>query len=136
MATVEVRYKPANTSFDLRPGTGTEAMDAFLLSPRMARVTFQAAEEIAAGARALALAEAFKTGRYHDSIHAVPGEVIVIAGNPRVSAAVVANGGSYRNARNPETSIAAVVEWGNANAPARHILRRAGEPFDTEKMVS
>lgn len=135
MTVVRVTYKPAQTSLDLPPGSKFKAMDAFLLSPQLGDPVNEATKDIATAATTLATAERFETGAYAASIEADEGEIVVVGGRPRVSGAVMAHGGSYPNAKDPETSIAAVVEWGNANAPGARILGRAGDPFHSARRV-
>ena len=130
---VNQRYVPANHHGDLPRGSKFQAMDAFLLSSRVERVAMEAAVDIATIAVQMALVEAFDTGRYAASIDVQP--IVVTMGvlhkNPRAAAAVTAHGGRPPESTDPESSTAAIVEFGNSRAPGRRILGRAGAPFNS-----
>lgn len=136
------RYKPANHIGDLEPGSGFQAFDAFMLSDQMRKPVRQAAEAIATDAVEMYRTEATQTGELAESVDVVD-QVVSINGNPRIAAAVTAHGGTYPKARDPESSKAAIIEWGNPQgtaygAAAReglHIMARAGIPYDTPKLV-
>lgn len=133
MTRVNVRYKPAMTAIDLPPGSKMKAFDAFLLSDQLQEPVEAASDDIAALAASIAVKERYETGNYTASIEGGKGELITINGFPRVTGVVQAHGGTYPGARNAETSIAAVVEWGNARAPGARILGRAGDVYHTPK---
>lgn len=131
------RYKAANTARDLPKGSPFRAMDAFLLSDRVQDVASAGAADIAEAAQRLAEAEAYETGEYSRGFEAVeippvgeggPGGTvggIHLEGGPR-RAAIVKNG----------TPTAAVNEFGNSRREGKHILRRAGEPWDSPQKRS
>lgn len=127
-----VRYKPANTMADLSDearGAGRRSMQEFLLSHQVQEAADGVAKVIAEDARAKAPVE---SGALRDSVDAVEGEPMTIDGNPRRVASVVAHGGIYPGATDPESSVAARVIFGPR---AENFLREAGEPFNTEKSV-
>lgn len=139
---VTSRYVPATRRRDLPAGSPYQAMDAFLLSNQLQAPVVMAARDIAADAVAIARAEITSdssTDAYVDSIDVDEQKVITINTFPRVAAAVTANGGrsSWGGFTDPESSHAAVVEFGNAAAPqsGRRIFGRAGAKYNTPKGV-
>lgn len=142
MARTRTRYKPANRASDLHPGSGMQAFDAFMLSEQMRRPVRAATEAVAAIAVEMYLAEASETGALAESVD-VQDQVVTINGNPRVAGAVTAHGGTPERAKDPESSVAAIIEWGNPRGTAYgaapreglHILARAGQTHDTPKLT-
>lgn len=146
---VRTRYIPANTRAQHNrararykiPPSKNESMAELMVSEQIEKPVLDASHDIAQAARALATAE-LKTARagaseYTESIDAAVGAIKVVDGNPRVSGAVTAHGGrsSWGGFKDPESSHAAVVEFGNPSAPnsGRRILGRAGAPWDNPK---
>lgn len=128
---VTYRYVAANTARDLPKGSPFRAMDAFLLSDRVQDVATAGAKDIAEAAQRLAEAEAYETGAYSRGFEAVVTDPVGggtgdddmrLEGGPRRAAAV-------RNS----TPTAAANEFGNSRREGKHILRRAGEPWDTPR---
>lgn len=133
---VRTRYKPANTRADLPPGSPYQAFNAFLLSEQMQQPTTEAAQDIAGSAVMIYAREARDTGHTMASVDARPDIPVMVAGNVRVAAVVTANGGRYRGARDPEASVALIVEYGNSQFEGKHILHRAGKPYDNPKALT
>ncbi len=131
---VRTRYVPAMHATDLPKGSRMQPFDAFMLSEQMRQPVRAAGEEIAGIAVTTYIAEAFQTGALAGSVD-VKNTVTVINAAPRVSVAVTAHGGIYPRARNPESSTAAIVEFGNSQRPGLHVLARAGAPYDSPKGV-
>ena len=136
------RYKPAHTMADLSApalAAGHQSMAEFLLSPQLMKPVLKAAADIADDARAIIVAEAYDTGALLESVNSGPAEPMVFNGNPRVAAAVTMHGGIYRRAKDPESSVGAVVEFGNSQTrgkgPAQQVrpLWRAGQPYHSPK---
>lgn len=134
--TVRTRYKPANTRRDLPPGSPYQAFNAFLLSEQLQEPTLAAARDIAASAVAKYLSEFADTGETAASVDARPDIPVRVAGNVRVSAVVTANGGRYPGAKDPEASKALIGEFGNAQFEGKHILHRAGIPYDNPRALT
>ena len=143
--TFRTHYIPANSAGQHNrararygiPPSQNQAMNALLLSDQVQAPTLAAARDIAGEASDIARAE-LKTAKagaseYLDSIDAGVAPPIVAGGSPRVAAAVTANGGraSWGGFTDPESSHAAVVEFGNPAAPGsgKRILGRAGARF-------
>lgn len=146
--TVRSVYRPANSVVGMnrdRARRGIEpsknkSMREFLLSDQLDDAVAGATHDIASAARELAASEIHtpsSSGEYTASIHGEKADPVSIGGNLRVAGAVVAHGGtaSYGGFTDPESSHAAVVEFGNPAAPqsGRRILGRAGGPWHTEK---
>ena len=119
---LRMRYVPANSRKDLPPDSKHLPMDAFLVSPRVQRVSLAAAEDIADVARRSAEAQGiFRTGVYLSSFRVSIRPPIVADGNPRAAArveniaphAMIVEAGSYHFGR------------------GRWILKRAGAQFHT-----
>lgn len=134
--TVRVRYKPANTRADLPPGSPYQAFNAFLLSEQVQQVAVDAAQDIAGVAVMLYIQEAYDSGATAGSVEARADLPVRVAGNVRAAAVVTVNGGRYPGARDPEASVGLIVEFGNAQFQGRHILHRAGLPYDNPKAIS
>lgn len=142
-STSKRRMQSARTRHGVTEPSTLESMKEFLVSPAVQEVADHAAADIASIAALIAHTEITSessSGAYEDSIDSQPIEPVVIKGNARAAAAVTAHGGteSYGGFTDPESSHAAVVEWGNEAAPhsGRHILRRAGATHDTAKGVA
>lgn len=123
---ITVVYRPANTKGDLQPGSRAGSMKEFLLSDRIADVLDDAADDIAAEAKHIAMADgAMETGDYANSFTTKRAGAIVIAGNARRSVHVV-----------NEDESAAANEFGNSKRAGRRTLARAGEKFHTPKGIA
>ena len=124
------RYKPANTVADLSDqarGLGRQSMAEFLVSPQVQRPVSAAAKDISEAARDLALAEATRTGSFANAFESGVGGIMVVAGNPRVTAQV-----------SNSDPAAMANEYGGrgalgSNVPERRILGRAAQPWHTAK---
>lgn len=112
---------------------GRKSMAEFLLSPQVQDVSVDVAKEIADNLRESITQHFDATETLSESVDAAPGEPISIDGNPRAVATVSYNGGLYPRARQEDSSKAAVVEFGNSVNRGYHLLREAGEPYNTEK---
>lgn len=135
-ARVRVRYRPANTVADLDKrvrATGRKSMAEFLMDDRVQDVADAAAVEIAAAAKALVDKDGGELSR---SIEPAVQEPQVYDGNPRRVASVIAHGGIYPNARDPESSIAAVRQFGNSRVEGDRFLSKAGQPYHTPKRTT
>lgn len=146
---VIAHYRPAHSrakmardraEFGIDTPSKNKSMREFLVSEQLEDPVNAAAEDIAAAARTLAAEEIHSdtsSGDYTASIRVIRPEHVLIGGNWRVASAVVAHGGtaSYGGFTDPESSHAAVVEFGNPAAPhsGRRILGRAGQPWHTER---
>lgn len=120
---VKHRYVPANTRADLPKGSKNLAMDAFLMSERVADVTRLVTRHIAAEAAALAGVEAFDTGEYASSFE-VEETTPIWAGDPKFPRRTM------RVINRDEA--AAAVELGNSRVgPGKYILTRVGAPYHT-----
>lgn len=125
-------YRPANRQRDLPHGTGTKAMDAFLMSDRIQDVSTSAAKDVETDAKELAAAEGLiESGKYVNAFD-VEETVVAVDGdhpNPRRGARVTNDAGD------PETgfSEAATIEFGNSKVEGRRIMRRAGAKYDSPK---
>jgi hypothetical protein len=133
---VRARYKPANKRSDLPPGSPYQAFNAFLLSEQVQQVAIDAAQDIAGRAVTIYLAEFSDTGETAASVDARADTPVRVAGNVRACAVVTANGGRYPGAKDPEASKALIGEFGNAQFEAKHILHRAGLPYDNPRALT
>lgn len=155
---VRAKYKPANSISQMNADrarlahmgpSANKSMAEFLVSEQLQEPVLNAAGDIGKAAIALAnteLTDPTRSHAYENSIEAVKGDIVSISGNPRVSAAVIANGGraSWTGFTNPESSHAVAVEFdlygedGGPKAPprparGRRILARSGMPWHTER---
>lgn len=145
-ARTRAQHNRARARFKGVPPSANGAMDEFLMSPQLAGPVLGAAKVIALNARTLAAVLLYSDERshaYENSIEASMQEPVVVAGFPRVRAAVHAHGGyeHWSGPIGPETSHAAVVEFDvpsatgkfNPAAPrpmgGRRILGRAAAGF-------
>jgi hypothetical protein len=149
-ATVIVHYRPAHSitkmqrdrqEFGVDTPSKNKSMREFLVSEQLEIPVAAAGQDIAQAARVLSREEInsdWSTDAYVNSIHVEQADHTLIAGNWRVTVAVVAHGGvaSWGGFTDPESSHAAVVEFGNPAAPhsGRRILGRAGQPWHSERM--
>lgn len=124
-------YQPANTRSDIPLVPSAQkraAMDDYLVSPQQQEALLDAAADIEAEARRIAISEGIaETGEYLSSFEHRAGPVVVINdgaySNPRVSAEV-----------SNEAKTAAAVEYGNKRVgEGRHVLGRAGAKFTNPK---
>lgn len=139
-ATSVPRHDAGRARYGIPPSRNA-SMAEFLVSPRLQHTVLQVAEDIADVARNLARTE-LQTAKEGASMYlkSIEARVIppVVAGrSPRAAAAVTAHGGraSWGGFTDPESSHAAIVEFGNPAAPnsGRRILGRAGITFHTPK---
>lgn len=121
-------YEPTHTRRDLPPGSkGRGAMDDLLLSEQIQKPILEAAKDMEADARELAISEGLvETGGYVSSFGHRKGEVVTVNdgsyANPRVSA-VVEN----------TDPVSPAIEFGNSRTRARRILGRIAAKHTSPK---
>lgn len=128
---VRVWYQPTNTRRDLPRVPASQkrrAMDEFLVSPELQDVVLEAAADMEADAREIAVSEGLvSSGEYVSKFEHKAGPIVEISDgdfpNPRVSAEV-----------SNESKHAAAVEFGNSQVGEGHrVLGKVAAKYDNPK---